>query len=36
MDLEHYLLGLRIMVEMAREERPDAMKLFLLGHSMGG
>jgi alpha-beta hydrolase superfamily lysophospholipase len=36
MDFQHYLSDLRIMVEMAREERPDTTKIFLLGHSMGG
>jgi alpha-beta hydrolase superfamily lysophospholipase len=31
-----YLSELRTMVEIAREGRPDAIKIFLLGHSMGG
>jgi alpha-beta hydrolase superfamily lysophospholipase len=31
-----YLSELRTMVEIAREGGPDAIKIFLLGHSMGG
>jgi alpha-beta hydrolase superfamily lysophospholipase len=31
-----YLADLRISVELARKGRPEGMKCFLLGHSMGG
>ena len=31
-----YLSDLRLSVELAEEDRPEGMKCFLLGHSMGG
>jgi alpha-beta hydrolase superfamily lysophospholipase len=36
LNFEQYLLDLRLMVEMAREDLPQGRKVFLLGHSMGG
>ena len=36
LNFEQYLLDLRLMVEMAREDLPQGRKIFLLGHSMGG
>jgi alpha-beta hydrolase superfamily lysophospholipase len=36
LNFEQYLLDLRLMVEMARENLPEDRKIFLLGHSMGG
>lgn len=36
LNFEQYLLDLRLMVKLAREELPDNRKVFLLGHSMGG
>ena len=36
LNFEQYLLDLRLMVEMAREDLPQDRKVFLLGHSMGG
>ena len=36
LNFEQYLLDLRMLVEMAREDLPPGRKVFLLGHSMGG
>lgn len=36
LNFEQYLLDLRLMVEIAREQLPVNRKVFLLGHSMGG
>jgi alpha-beta hydrolase superfamily lysophospholipase len=36
LNFEQYLLDLRMLVEMAREDLPPGSKVFLLGHSMGG
>jgi alpha-beta hydrolase superfamily lysophospholipase len=36
LNFAQYLSDLRLSVELAGENRPEGMKLFLLGHSMGG
>ncbi len=36
LNFEQYLLDLRLVVELAREDLPQGTKIFLLGHSMGG
>ena len=36
LNFDQYLSDLRLCVDLAGEDRPTGMKLFLLGHSMGG
>ena len=36
LNFDQYLSDLRLCVDLAGEDRPNGMKLFLLGHSMGG
>jgi alpha-beta hydrolase superfamily lysophospholipase len=36
LNFAQYLSDLRLCVDLAGEDRPNGMKLFLLGHSMGG
>ena len=36
LNFTQYLLDLRLSIELARDNLPDNMRCFLLGHSMGG
>jgi alpha-beta hydrolase superfamily lysophospholipase len=36
LNFDQYLADLRLFVDLAGKDRPNGMKLFLLGHSMGG